>query len=45
VPGLFHAVTFNGWTLAPVIGALTAEALRGGKGPPGVFSVANYGRS
>jgi glycine/D-amino acid oxidase-like deaminating enzyme len=42
VPGLFHAVTFNGWTLAPVIGVLTAEALRGGKGPPAVFSPAAY---
>jgi glycine/D-amino acid oxidase-like deaminating enzyme/bacterioferritin-associated ferredoxin len=40
VPGLFHAVTFNGWTLAPVIGALVAEALRGGKGPPPVFAPA-----
>jgi glycine/D-amino acid oxidase-like deaminating enzyme len=44
VPGLFHAVTFNGWTLAPVIGELIAEALRGGKGPPPVFSPAAYGR-
>ena len=38
LPGLFHAVTFNGWTLAPVIGELIAEALRGGKGPPAAFS-------
>jgi glycine/D-amino acid oxidase-like deaminating enzyme len=45
LPGLFHAVTFNGWTLAPVIGELTAEALRGGKGPPAVFSAASYARS
>jgi glycine/D-amino acid oxidase-like deaminating enzyme len=43
VPGLFHAVTFNGWTLAPVIAELIAEALRGGKGPPAVFSPAAYG--
>lgn len=42
VPGLFHAVTFNGWTLAPVIGELVAEALRGGGGPPAVFSPAAY---
>ena len=37
VPGLFHAVTYNGWTLGPVMGRLLAAALRGGKGPPGVF--------
>uniref|UniRef100_UPI0022EADC61 FAD-dependent oxidoreductase n=1 Tax=Falsiroseomonas oryzae TaxID=2766473 RepID=UPI0022EADC61 len=42
LPGLFHAVTFNGWTLAPVIGELIVEALRGGKGPPPVFSPAAY---
>jgi glycine/D-amino acid oxidase-like deaminating enzyme len=42
VPGLFHAVTFNGWTLAPVIGALLTEAMRGGKGPPAVFSPARF---
>ncbi|PWS36477.1 FAD-dependent oxidoreductase [Falsiroseomonas bella] len=42
VPGLFHAVTFNGWTLAPVIAELIAEALRGGKGPPAVFSPSAY---
>jgi glycine/D-amino acid oxidase-like deaminating enzyme len=38
LPGLFHAVTFNGWTLAPVIAELLAEALRGGKGAPAVFA-------
>ena len=38
VAGLFHAVTFNGWTLAPVVAELIAEALRGGKGPPSVFA-------
>jgi len=38
VPGLFHAVTFNGWTLAPVIAELLAEQMRGGKGPPKVFA-------
>ena len=44
IPGLFHAVTFNGWTLAPVIGALLAEALRGGKGPPAAFAPAGHAR-
>jgi glycine/D-amino acid oxidase-like deaminating enzyme len=38
VPGLFHAVTFNGWTLGPVIGRLIADALRGRAGPPRAFS-------
>ncbi|WP_372620839.1 FAD-dependent oxidoreductase [Falsiroseomonas sp.] len=42
VPGLFHAVTFNGWTLAPVVAELIAKALRGGGGPPAVFSPAAY---
>jgi glycine/D-amino acid oxidase-like deaminating enzyme len=41
VPGLFHAVTYNGWTLAPVIAELIVEALRGGKGPPDVFAPLN----
>jgi glycine/D-amino acid oxidase-like deaminating enzyme len=44
VPGLFHAVTFNGWTLAPVIAELIAEALRGGEGPPRVFAPDSYAR-
>jgi glycine/D-amino acid oxidase-like deaminating enzyme len=42
LPGLFHAVTFNGWTLGPVVGALIAEAMRGRGGPPAVFSPAAY---
>jgi glycine/D-amino acid oxidase-like deaminating enzyme len=41
VPGLFHAVTYNGWTLAPAIAELIVEALRGGKGPPAVFAPLN----
>jgi glycine/D-amino acid oxidase-like deaminating enzyme len=36
-PGLFHAVTFNGWTLAPVIGELLAEAVAGRGAPPAAF--------
>ena len=31
VPGLFHAVTSNGYTLAPVVGRITADLLRGGR--------------
>jgi glycine/D-amino acid oxidase-like deaminating enzyme len=38
VPGLHHAVTFNGWTLGPVVGRLVAEGIRGGKGAPAAFS-------
>jgi glycine/D-amino acid oxidase-like deaminating enzyme len=38
VPGLFHAVTYNGWTLGPVAGQLIAEAVRGGRGPHPAFS-------
>jgi glycine/D-amino acid oxidase-like deaminating enzyme len=45
VPGLFHAVTFNGWTLAPVIAELIVEQMRGGGGPPRVFSPTSYARS
>jgi glycine/D-amino acid oxidase-like deaminating enzyme len=45
VPGLFHAVTFNGWTLAPVIAELLAEQMRGGKGPPAVFAPGSYALS
>jgi len=45
VPGLIHAVTFNGWTLAPVIAELLAEQLRGGKGPPAVFAPSSYAPS
>jgi glycine/D-amino acid oxidase-like deaminating enzyme len=36
-PGLFHAVTFNGWTLAPVLGELIADAIAGRGSPPAAF--------
>jgi glycine/D-amino acid oxidase-like deaminating enzyme len=38
LPGVFHAVTFNGWTLGPVIGRVMAEALTGRGGFPKVFA-------
>ena len=38
VPGLHHAVTFNGWTLGPIAGRLVAEGVRGRTGTPRVFS-------
>jgi glycine/D-amino acid oxidase-like deaminating enzyme len=40
LPGLFHAVTFNGWTLGPVVGRLLAEAMAGRGRMPGVFAPA-----
>jgi glycine/D-amino acid oxidase-like deaminating enzyme len=36
-PGLFHAVTFNGWTLAPVLAELIADAIAGRGAPPAAF--------
>ncbi|MCX7686134.1 MAG: FAD-dependent oxidoreductase [Acetobacteraceae bacterium] len=36
-PGLFHAACFNGWTLAPAIGELIAEAVAGRGAPPAAF--------
>lgn len=36
-PGLFHAVTFNGWTLAPVLGEMIADAIAGRGAPPTAF--------
>jgi len=45
VAGLFHAVTFNGWTLGPVVGALIAEAVTGRGGPPAAFSPARFAAS
>jgi len=38
VPGLHHAVTFNGWTLGPVVGQLVADGIRGRGAAPRVFS-------
>ena len=42
LPGLFHAVTFNGWTLGPVVGALIAEAITGRGAPPAAFSPGRF---
>ncbi|TPG59717.1 FAD-dependent oxidoreductase [Roseomonas nepalensis] len=37
-PGLFHAITSNGWTLGPLVGRLVAEAILGRGGPPAAFA-------
>ncbi|CAA9279811.1 MAG: SoxB-like sarcosine oxidase, subunit beta related [uncultured Craurococcus sp.] len=43
IPGLFHAVTSNGYTLAPIAGRMTADAVLGrGKVPP-EFTLARFG--
>ena len=44
LPGLFHAVTYNGWTLGPVVGRLVAEAALGRGGRlPAAFSLERFG--
>jgi glycine/D-amino acid oxidase-like deaminating enzyme len=42
VPGLHHAVTFNGWTLGPVAGRLVADGIRGRAGAPAAFAAARF---
>ena len=43
VPGLFHAVTSNGYTLAPIAGRMTADAVLGRAAVPPEFSLARFG--
>ncbi|MES2711727.1 MAG: FAD-dependent oxidoreductase [Pseudomonadota bacterium] len=43
LPGFFNAVTFNGYTLAPIIGRMTADALAGRTAIPDRFSLARFG--
>jgi glycine/D-amino acid oxidase-like deaminating enzyme len=43
LPGFFNAVTFNGYTLAPVVGRLTADAVAGRRGIPEAFTLARFG--
>ncbi len=38
-PGLWHAVTGNGYTLGPVVGRMMADAVRGGTALPAAFSL------
>ncbi len=39
-PGLFHAVTSNGYTLGPIAGRMIAEAMLGRGSPPAAFAPA-----
>ena len=43
VPGLFHAVTSNGYTLAPIAGRMTADAVLGRAAVPPEFSLERFG--
>ena len=38
-PGLFHAVTSNGYTLGPAVGRLIADAMLGRGAPPAAFAL------
>ncbi|MBL6456384.1 FAD-dependent oxidoreductase [Belnapia sp. T6] len=42
VPGLFHAVTSNGYTLAPIAGRMTADAVLGRGEIPPQFTLARF---
>ena len=43
IPGLFHAVTSNGYTLGPVAGRLVAEAVLGRGKVPAAFALDRFG--
>jgi len=43
IPGFFHAITSNGYTLAPIAGKLTAEAVLGREAVPSEFTLARFG--
>ena len=43
IPGLFHAVTSNGYTLAPIAGRMTADAVLGRAAVPPEFTLARFG--
>ncbi|GGC27334.1 hypothetical protein GCM10011504_01910 [Siccirubricoccus deserti] len=43
VPGLFQAVTSNGYTLAPIAGRMTADAVLGRDAVPPEFTLARFG--
>ena len=44
MPGLFHAVTSNGYTLGPLVGRITAQLIADGRADRDVtgFSVARF---
>ncbi|HEX8373973.1 MAG TPA: FAD-dependent oxidoreductase, partial [Geminicoccaceae bacterium] len=43
ISGLFHAVTSNGYTLAPIAGRMTADAVLGRAAVPPEFTLARFG--
>ncbi|WP_431280569.1 FAD-dependent oxidoreductase [Humitalea sp. 24SJ18S-53] len=43
-PGLFHAVTGNGYTLGPVVARMAADAALGRDTPPAAFLPARFGQ-
>lgn len=43
LPGLFHAVTSNGYTLAPIAGRMTADAVLGRAAVPREFGLERFG--
>jgi glycine/D-amino acid oxidase-like deaminating enzyme len=43
VPGAWLVVSSNGYTLGPVLGRMTAEAMRGGTPVPPAFTAARFG--
>jgi glycine/D-amino acid oxidase-like deaminating enzyme len=43
IPGFFNAVTSNGYTLAPIAGRMTADALLGRESVPPQFTLARFG--
>ncbi len=43
LPGFFTVVTSNGYTLAPIVGRMTADAVLGRAAIPACFTVARFG--
>jgi glycine/D-amino acid oxidase-like deaminating enzyme len=43
MPGFFTAVTSNGYTLGPIAGRMTADAVLGLQQPDPAFSAARFG--
>ena len=43
LPGFFNAVTGNGYTLGPIVGRMTADAVLGRAAVPPEFSLERFG--
>ena len=41
-PGLFHAITSNGYTLGPIVGQMAAESMLGRGDPPPAFAASRH---